>query len=164
MNEKDVIMAASGRDELGNGKSLLRLEAKRAVKYKDSETDRDIFLEDKVVNVFIGNRFTTVDIEFDDEYDVNFIGMRAMLYDFSDAANSMDPESGEIPFLLLTLMPKECMGEYFVCGMDPAWSLVASKPLGKEDTVRFIFDNNFIGTFEVDEDLIEKEEGETEIV
>ena len=37
MNEKDVIMAASGRDELGGGKSLLRLEAKRAVKYNQRQ-------------------------------------------------------------------------------------------------------------------------------
>ncbi len=160
MKEKELFMASSGRDEYGVGKALIRLETKVVKKSGEEEILRETFVDYPEIILFRSGKFVMADIKFGDSLNVDFVSMRAQLCEFMDPKYSADEEDGILPVAVLTIMPKEYMGEYFISGMHPAWSFISSKVDGANDTIRFIFNDEDISSYEVDEEVFEKEEME----
>ncbi len=159
MKEKELFMASSGKDEYGVGKALIRLETK--IINKDSEDIlRESFVDYPEITLFRSGKFVMADVKFGDSLNVDFVSMRAQLQELMNPIHSADKEENVLPIVVLTIMPKEYMGEYFIFGMHPAWSFISSKVDGANDTIRFIFNDEDISSFEVDEEVFEADEGE----
>ena len=158
MKEKELFCAASGSDDYGVGRSLIRLETKIVDGDNEEKILRETFVDYPEISLFRGGRFVMADIKFDDSLNVDYVNMRAQLSELMVPQNSMDEEEDTCPVTVLTIMPKEYMGEYFICGMHPAWSFMSSKVDGANDTIRFIFNNEDIHSYEVDSEIFETED------
>ena len=154
--EMEIIRAACGLDENGETKSVVRVEAKiLSLSGEGSEEPvSDMTLDNPCVNIHKSFRYTMVDLEFSDSADEEYAKLTNMLKDFTVPERSMDLEEDLIPALVLTILPKEFEGEYFICGMHGTWCLMPSAPDRPVDTVRFLFENELIHTFKLDDDAI----------
>ncbi len=164
MTEKEVFIATCGVDEDKNNKSLIKVETK--VFHIDDETEETISertLDGPVVNIFRSMRYTMIDLKFRDNSDYDYINVSALLKEFCVPENSIDDKASDIPAVVLTVMPKELEGEYYITGMHGTWTLMPSQPNRLADTIRFIFDNNLVHTYRVDAEDIDIDEVNEEI-
>ena len=84
------------------------------------------------------------------EYD--FVNAASLLSKFTTPENSLDSEAKKIPVIQLTIMPKSLRGEYYICGIYPAfWGLVASEAGGEVNTIKFAFANDSFQTYRIND-------------
>lgn len=164
VSEKEIFKAACGMNEEQESNSIIRVETKllHLADGGSEEALSDLTLDGPCVNIHRSLRFTMIDLEFDNNDDPDYLHLASMLKDFTGYEQSMDVENDRIPALVLTIMPKELDGEYFICGMHGAWCLMPSTPEGPADTVRFIFDNELVHTYRINADVPEDDPAEDE--
>lgn len=158
VSEMEIFKAACGLNDDGEGRSIVRAEAK-ILHLKDGGSEEpvsDMTMDGLCVNIHRSYRYTMIDLQFDDNYDPDFVRLSTMLKDFTGPEQSMDVGNDRVPALVLTVMPKAYDGEYFICGMHGTWCLMPSAPNRLADTVRFIFDNELVHTYQINEDTLEK--------
>ena len=168
ITEKDVYIAACGRDERGISKSLVKVESVILTEGgSEPNVISNMILDNPVVNIFKTRAFTMVDITFVSNDDYEFAQLMQMLSDFCKVENSMNEESGELPAICISICPKEYNGEYIVVGMHAMWALHQSKAGNGIDTIRFIIENGFMHTYQVNIDALDMEkaldEAQTEL-
>lgn len=152
LTEKQIFIEASGVDEEGTPKSLVQLATKFFdVNEGDEEKVREMTFDGAVVNIFRSLRMTMIDLKFESAVDYGFIQASEMLKEFTTAENSTDEETGRMPIVQLTIMPKELEGQYYICGIHGSWCLMPSEPGKAADIIRFIFDNDTVHSFEINE-------------
>ena len=159
MTEKEVFIAACGVDDDQNNKSIVKIESK--IFHTKNSTEEDVSertIDGPVVNIFRSMRYTMIDLQFSDNSDYDYINVSAMLKDFCTPGNSIDDLAEDIPAIVLTVMPKSLEGEYYICGMHGTWCLMPSQPNRLADTIRFIFDNNLVHTYQIDESQVDTDE------
>ena len=150
MTDKDVFKAACGITEDKDNKSLVKIETKFYSANDNSEADvEQRTIDGPVVNIFRSLRYTIVDLQFSDNSDYDYINVSQMLKNFSTPENSMDTVTDKIPAIVLTVMPKSLEGQYYICGMHGTWCLQPSAPNKLADTIRFIFENDLLHTYQV---------------
>ena len=146
MTEKDVLMAASGTDVEGTTKSLVVVETKNVDVSTEFETTlKELQLDNPVVKIYRGFATSLVDLVFDDSSDYDYVHLFNMLKEFSSLENSVSEDV--VPTLAVTVIPKEYGGDYFLAGLHPSWCAMPDEPGGDVNTIRFIFDNEFLHTF-----------------
>ncbi len=152
LTEHDVLEACCGEDSSGIPKGIISVK----MSLFDSETMEEsvadeIVLDTSVIAISRSAVFTMVDVTFDrpDDYDlVNLIGR---LNGFNGKyLNGRDLT--KIGAVIVTIVPKEYVGEYFAVGMYGAWCLQPSKAGEVADSIRFIFENEYFTVFEVEEE------------
>ena len=155
-SEKEIFISSCGKN-----KSVATIETKFIATKDDTveEVDEKV-LDGLTVNIFKSLRYTLVDLTFEDSNDYDFVQTATVLRNFSKAENGINMENGKIPCIQLTIAPKEFEGDYYITGVHGTWCLMASKPDEKDDTVRFIFENDLIHSYHLNQDTIaEKEPG-----
>lgn len=163
ITEKDIYIAACGRDEKGINKSLVRIENVILTEGgSESNAISDMILDNPVVNIFKTRAFTMVDVTFVLNDDYEFTQLIQMLSDFCKVENSMNEESGELPAICVSICPKEYNGEYIIVGMHAMWALHQSKAGNGIDTIRFIIENGFMHTYQVNMDATDMEKATSE--
>lgn len=163
ITEKDIYIAACGRDEKGINKSLVRIENVVLTEGgSESNAISDMILDNPVVNIFKTRAFTMVDVTFVSNDDYEFTQLIQMLSDFCKVENSMNEESGELPAICVSICPKEYNGEYIIVGMHAMWALHQSKAGNGIDTIRFIIENGFMHTYQVNMDATDMEKATSE--
>ncbi|HAG69674.1 MAG TPA: hypothetical protein DCL38_06850, partial [Lachnospiraceae bacterium] len=60
-----------------------------------------------------------------------------------------------VPSIMVTLAPKEFEGRFYVSALHGMWVLMPSVVGGAVDTVRFVFENEFVNCFEAEEGMNE---------
>ena len=163
-DEIEIIKAACGLDENGEPRSVVRMEAKilHLSGEGSEETLSEMTLDDPCVNIHRSFRYTMVDLEFGDSKNEEYTRSVKMLKESTSPEQSMDLENDRVPTLVLTVVPKEFDGEYFICGMHGTWCLMPSVPDQPADTVRFLFENELIHTFKLDDEAISEGENEAD--
>ena len=152
LTEHDVLEACCGEDSGGipNGIISVKMSIFNSETMEESVVD-EIVLDTPVIAISRSAVFTMADVTFDrpDDYDlVNLIGR---LNGFNGKyLNGRDLT--KIGAVIVTIVPKEYVGEYFAVGMYGAWCLQPSKAGEAADCVRFIFENEYFTVFEVEEE------------
>lgn len=159
LTEKDVFIAASGVTEDGDGKSLSQI----ATKFLDMGTGeeelvREMSFDGVIINIFKSLRMTMIDFKFESALDYNFVQASEMLKEFTSVENSADPESNRMPIVQVTIMPEELEGQYYITGVHGSWCLMPSEQGKAADIIRFIFDNDTVHTFRINEDMLGADE------
>lgn len=158
MTERDVFLASCGVGEEGQGKSVMQVATKFLNIADDTEEIvRQLTMDGAVVNIFRSMRFTMVDLKFGSGTDYDFIQTVQLLSEFTTAENSIDDNAERIPCVQLTLMPKQLEGEYYVCGIHGTWCVMPSEAGRMPDMVRFMFDNDCLHTYRINEDAIDED-------
>ena len=163
-DEIEIIKAACGLDENGEPRSVVRMEAKilHLSGEGSEETLSEMTLDDPCVNIHRSFRYTMVDLEFGDSKNEEYTRSVKILKESTSPEQSIDLENDRVPTLVLTVVPKEFDGEYFICGMHGTWCLMPSVPDQPADTVRFLFENELIHTFKLDDEAISEGENEAD--
>ena len=161
VSERDIFKAACGINEEQESNSIIRVEAKilHLAGGGSEETVSDLTMDNPCVSIHRSYRYTLIDLEFDDNSDPDLIRLSDMLRGFTVPEESMDVENDRIPAIILTVMPKAFDGEYFICGMHGVWCLMPSENGRPVDTVRFIFDNELVHTYQINADALDQDEG-----
>ena len=152
LTERDVLDACCGEDSGSVPKGIISVKMSifNSETMEESVVD-EIVLDTPVIAISRSAVFTMVDVMFDrpDDYDlVNLIGR---LNGFNGKyLNGRDLT--KIGAVIVTIVPKEYVGEYFVVGMYGAWCLQPSKAGEVADSIRFIFENEYFTVFEVEEE------------
>lgn len=165
ITEKDIYIASCGVDTRGINKALIKVETSILnIDGRDPDNIDSIVLDNPTVNIFKTRSFTMIDLTFASEDDYEFMNLTRVLTDFCKVENSMDEKNGEIPAVCVSICPKEYNGEYVVVGMHAMWMIHQSSPLAGIDTLRFIVENGFMHTYQlnIDEFDIEKAEDEAD--
>lgn len=165
MTDKDVFQAACGVTEDKDNKSLIKIETKfiHTENGGSEETVEQRTLDGPIINIFRSLRYTMVDIQFADNCDYDYINVTQMLKNFCTPKNSMDTVADKIPAIVLTVMPKSLQGQYYICAMHGTWCLMPSKPNRMADTIRFIFDNELIHTYQINPEKLDYDGVEEEM-
>ena len=152
LTEPDVLDACCGEDSGGNPKGVISVKMSifNSETMEESVVD-EIVLDTPVIAISRSAVFTMIDVTFDrpDDYDlVNLIGR---MNGFNGKyLNGRDVK--KVGAVIVTVVPREYVGEYFAVGMYGAWCLQPSKAGEAADCVRFIFENEYFTVFEVEEE------------
>lgn len=166
ITEKDIYIAACGVDTRGINKALIKVETSILnTDGRDPDNIDSIVLDNPTVNIFKTRSFTMIDLTFASEEDYEFMNLTRVLSDFCKVENSMDEKSGEMPAVCVSICPKKYNGEYVVVGMHAMWMIHQSSPGRGIDTLRFIVENGFMHTYQlnIDEFDIDKAEDEADV-
>ncbi len=155
MTEREVFVAACGVDEEGVNRSLVKIETKFLTMDGEEDAVGEITLDGPVVNIFRSMRFTMLDLTYDSGTDFDFVHAVQLLKDFSVPENSLDDEDTRVPCIQLTVMPKELDGVYYITGVHGTWCLMPSVPGRADDTIRFLFENDLVHTYRINETEID---------
>ena len=77
--------------------------------------------------------------------------MFKMLKAFTDSNNSISELADVIPTIQVTIIPKGLLGDYFVSGLHASWCVMPSEAGGDMNTIRFIFQNEYLHCFEIND-------------
>lgn len=152
MTEKDILIACCGTDADGITNSIVKVQNTILDINKDAEDIKsEVTLDNPSVNIMRTYRYTIVDLIFINDTDYDYINTVQMLRDFIIPENSMDAEDSLVPAIVVTISPKSFEGQYYVAGMHGTWCLMPSDPSGPVNTIRFIFDNELLHTYELND-------------
>lgn len=151
VSEKEVFEAICGEDDLGQPK------ATASVKLSDfniaNETEQvynEMVIDNAIVNVFKTPALTMVDLTFYSENDSRLAELSKMLTDFSKQSMSSSDEN-VLSTIVLTVVPNKDASVY-VSGIHGTFCFMPSAIGAAVDTLRFIFQNDYIYAFEIVDD------------
>lgn len=145
MKELDVIREACGVDEDGNAKAVVSVKLSEINTGTLQEKVLDeVLLDNPKVQIYRSVRYTMVDLIFGSPMDFEFINVWGRLNGF---CNEIGEDMNSMRTIVITISPKSLMGEYFLCGLHAAWSLMKSRPDGEMDMIRFVMDSEYFGVF-----------------
>ena len=141
---KDIIEAASGKDENGFNKSAIGLfhdvvDADGHV----TETIQEVDCDTAVVNIHKNYRRVFVDITFSTKQDVDLSMMNDLLRKAFASANSISDDGNSFTLITLSIIPHVYAGRYYMLCTDPLfWALTALSPTSELNTLRLVFDED----------------------
>lgn len=150
VRENDVFNAFCGIDEDGEFNAIA--DVRLCYISEDGEDERildEYIFDTPVVNVFRTAGMTLVDLIFSGSGDHDLIQLVSSMSEFIKPGHVIDSDR-YIKCISVTVTPKNEFSDYFSTGMFATWVLMSGMPGGEADTVRFIFDNEFFGTFMID--------------
>jgi hypothetical protein len=137
---KDLMISASGRDDYGMPKASIGITHERWGINGDVTTVVEDSYNNPVVNIFKHAGYVQVDLDFGSKFDVNLKLCWNILENFCEAANSVDDEATEIPTIVLTIIPNEFEGKYYMLGVNPIFHTLQPKnPSGEPTVIRLVF-------------------------
>ncbi len=147
MHIRNIMLASCGEDSEGFSKAAVAIKGSE-FNFK-TETENVIFeeiLEEPVVNIFRSVGYSMVDLTFKSEDLDNLWEVIERMQAFTNAR--MMPESEDVlPTVVVTIIPKEYDGEYYLSCMNAMWCIQPSVRNGEYDTLRFIVANDFFHGF-----------------
>lgn len=163
ITERDIYLATCGINERGISKALVKVETAIVMNQNSTpDTVDSIILDNPVINMIKTRAFTMIDLTFPSGEDYEFINLSTMLSDFCSVENTMNEDNGEMPAICVSICPKEYNGEYVVVGMHAMWTLHQSRKEKGIDTIRFIVENGFMHTYQLNVDGFNLEKAEEE--
>ncbi len=160
MHIKNIMLASCGEDIDGFSKSAISVKGSE-FNFKE-ETENVIFeqiLEEPVVNIFRSVGYSMIDLTFKSEDIEKLWELIRKMQSFSNIR--MMPGSDDIlPTVVVTIIPKEYDGEYYLSCMNAMWCIQPSVQNGEYDTLRFIVANDFFHGFKTVDDSGEAIAGE----
>ena len=170
MTKTDILQTACGYDEDLNPNAFMKLETRllpiNLSEEADPQTDRRVSKEDAgellseqildgpVLQISRGFVFTTVDLAYEAENEDQFLETERILREYSLREGAFHKNPVEKPALILTIVPRELTGEYYLCGIYGAWGLMSRTSGEIPDTVRLIFHNELFHVFHINDDRI----------
>lgn len=163
--ENDIYKDCCGIDENGEPNAICILKHSIINNSKEEDKEENVVEEasfdQAIVKIHRGFVFTTVDFEFNSITEYDYIKVRKLLDNFTQPENSVINDNSDIPTLVLTVFAKNDE-DYFVCGAHASWCLITPLNSDEATIVRFIFENKYIGAYELDipeeeQALLEKE-------
>ncbi len=170
MTKTDILQTACGYDEDLNPNAFMKLETRllpiNLSEEADQQTDRRVSKEDAgellseqildgpVLQISRGFVFTTVDLAYEAENEDQFLETERILREYSLREGAFHKNPVEKPALILTIVPRELAGEYYLCGIYGAWGLMSRTSSEIPDTVRLIFHNELFHVFHINDDRI----------
>lgn len=165
ITEKEIMELACGRDNEGMNNSVIKVSlSKLNVSTEDEQLIHEVTLDGPVVNIFRGYRLSHVDITFPSSKDFDLLNLNNELNNFTNIQNSLDEEAEVIPAIILTIMPKEYEGEYFITGLHGDWCLMPLESDGDVSTIRFIFENPLLHVYRLNDTDVDYDELENELM
>lgn len=158
MNENDVFKSICGEDEYGNAKSMISIKLSDFDIQNEEENVLDeMILDNPIVNVFKTPALTMVDLTFTNPSDFDFVNTvsRMQSYILSDMRSINE---NVLSTIVLTIIPKEYLGEVYCTGIHGTFCIMPSKPDVPTDTIRFIFENTYFYSFKIPEEIEYTEE------
>lgn len=153
MNERKIFSVSCGEDEFGVSKSMVSIKMSDFDIENEKETVYDeIILDNPVVNIFKTPALTMVDLTFTKPKDFEFINTVARLQEYVKT-DMMSQNENIFSTIVLTIMPKDFLGELFCSGAHGTFCIMPSKPDVPADTIRFIFQNSYFYAFKIPEEI-----------
>ena len=153
---KDIILAASGKDEKGFNKSACGLFYEKVDLEGNATIISEIDVDRPIINIFKGNKRVQVDIVYAMKNDIDLRMMNDLLVRAFSAENSIDDTATSVPLVTLSIIPRELEGQFFILCSDPiVWCLTAQDPRGEIDTLRFVFDEEDFNIMAASEEALE---------
>lgn len=163
LTEKDVLIAACGKDRDGYSKSAVKIDdAMIDATTGEEDVNNELLLDNAVVNIFRNSQMTMVDLTFDNPEDYEFTQLVYFLQEATAIENTMDTYEQHVPSVIITICPKALEFEYYVTGIHAMWCVQPSQVGGANDTVRLIFTNNMFHVYHMDIDKLLEDDQETE--
>ena len=150
MRELEVMRACCGEDEEGFSRAAVSVKLMMLKEDETAEEIDEIVLDNPIVNIYRDPRRTLIDLTFPNVKDFEITNLAVRLQSFMGEKMTMQRDA--VPSIMMTLAPKELFGQYFISAIHGMWFLMPSAVGGVIDTVRFIFENDFVDCFEVRED------------
>lgn len=167
---KDIIVAASGRDEKGFNKAACGLFFEKIDIEGNATIINEVDVDKPIINIFKSLKRVQVDVIYPMKNDIDLKMMSDLLVRATSAENSIDDNATQFPLVSLSIIPHELDGKFYILCSDPiVWCLTAQDPRGEIDTLRFVFDEedfNVLATSdealamidaEIEEEIIEEE-------
>lgn len=165
LTEKDIMELACGVDEDGDNNGVVKVNlSKLDVTSEKEEIVFETFLDGPVINIFRGYRLTQIDIEFPSSQDFDLMQLNHQLNEFTTIQNSLDEETETIPAIILNIMPKDYIGEYFISALHGSWCLMPKEVGNEISVIRFIFENPLVHVFRVNDTEVDYESIESELL
>ena len=165
----EVLVQACGYDEDLVPNAFMKLETRllpismiTAGEADEPQDDRDEagellseqILDGPAIQISRGFVFTTVDLMFEEEDEEAFLETERILREYSLRESAFHKNPVEKPAMILTIVPRELAGEFYICGIYGAWGLMSRTSGEIPDTVRLIFHNELFHVFHINEDRI----------
>lgn len=152
---KDIITAASGKDEQGFNKSAIGLFFEKIDTEGNSTIINEVDVDKPFVNIFKSFNRIQVDIIYSMKNDIDLKMMNDLLIRATDAGNSVEDNATEFPLITLSIIPHEFDGKFYILCTDPiVWCLTAQDPRGEIDTIRLVFDEEDFNILASDDDAL----------
>ena len=158
--ETDIFRACCGLDEEGYSRSVSAVKMLFFSEEAEPEEFDEIISDHPVVNIYRDSLRTMIDLTFENPADYEFTNLVLRLQEFSRLELSEEREA--VPSVMVTVSPKEWMGRVYLSAIHAMWCLMPEMPGGKINTVRFIFDNETVDCFQIDEEVFDEGEDEYE--
>ena len=152
---KDIIMAASGKDEQGYNKSAVGLFFERIDIDGNSTVIDEVDVDKPIINIFKSFNKVQVDIIYSYKNDIDLKMMNDLLIKATNAENSVEDNASDFPLISLSIIPHEFDGKFYILCTDPiVWCLTAQDPRGDIDTLRMVFDENDFNVLATDDEAL----------
>ncbi|MCI9547053.1 MAG: hypothetical protein HFH60_10270 [Lachnospiraceae bacterium] len=152
---KDIITAASGKDEQGFNKSAIGLFYEKIDTEGNSTIINEVDVDKPFINIFKSLNRIQVDIIYSMKNDIDLKMMNDLLIRATDSGNSLEDNATEFPLITLSIIPHEFDGKFYILCTDPiVWCLTAQDPRGEIDTIRLVFDEEDFNILASDDDAL----------
>lgn len=163
-NEMELLQEIEGIDETGEPKGACCVSIHRILLDGEAESIASAATMNAEISVCLTGIFAVIDLRFIDPLDYDLLQMVDTCKTYMEMVRQ-EWESGRAPFsLVLSVTP---LGEYnsFLVGTDGFWSIMPDQVNGECNTLRFIFERERFGVYELSEDAVEDmiEEAEAEL-
>lgn len=163
LSEKEVLIAACGKDRDGYSKSAVKIDnAIINVNTGDESIVKELLIDDAIVNIFRNAQMTMLDLTYDNPENYEFENLIRFLQDATQTENTMDSQQQHVPSIVITVCPKELEFEYYITGIHALWCIQPSQAGGVNDTVRLIFTNSLFHVYHMDLEKMLDVESETD--
>lgn len=153
---KDIVMAASGKDEKGFNKSAVGLFFEKIDVEGNSTIINEVDVDKPIINIFKNVNRVQVDVIYSTKNDIDLKMMNDLLVRATSAENSVDDNATHIPLITLSIIPHKYEGKFYILCTDPiVWCLTAQEPRGEIDTLRFVFDEEDFNILAADDEALE---------
>ena len=152
MQSIEILQKLEGMDEMGEARALCSVSIQREMSEPEPEVISSTFTKDAVVSFYLTPSWVAVDLKFSDHLDYDLFQMVQVCKDYSDRVRADDGPQND---LVLSVCPK---GEYeqFIIGRNGFWSLMAESVEKHCDTIRFLFQREQFGVYELAEESAEQ--------
>ena len=149
MNERDILTAICGINDNGRSKAITAI---RMVDV-DVETGEDYKIDEFVIDSPVVNIYRTIDktmldLTFPGNEEYDLVNTAGRLNTFIDAEATPACER-LVRSIVVSVTPKDDYPEYYSSGVNATWVVMPKSPGTDPDTIRFIFDNEFFGTYQI---------------
>lgn len=143
---KDLILAASGLDKHGLPKSQIGLTDETWYINGDSKINDEFSSNAPTVNIFKSSGYVQVDLDFRSKSSVDLRLCWKFISKYTDPSNSVNDEKDEVPNMVLSIIPTEFDGEYYMLCINPIFTtLQPADSSGEPCVIRMVFtEDNFL--------------------